>query len=35
MQHAHFSKNLAILGGILLLAVTAGGRLSVDGWRRR
>ena len=35
MQQAHFAKNLAIIGGLVLLAVTGGGRLSVDGWRRR
>jgi putative oxidoreductase len=35
MQHSHFSKNLTIIGGLVLLLVTAGGRFSVDGWRRR
>jgi len=35
MQQAHFAKNLAIIGGLVLLAVTGGGRFSVDGWRRR
>jgi putative oxidoreductase len=35
VQHVQFSKNLAIIGGLVLLAVTGGGRLSVDGWRRR
>jgi putative oxidoreductase len=35
MQHSHFFKNLAMMGGILLLVVTGGGRFSVDGWRRR
>ena len=35
MQQAHFAKNLAIIGGLVLLAVTGGGRLSIDGWRRR
>jgi putative oxidoreductase len=35
MQHNHFFKNLAMMGGILLLVVTGGGRFSVDGWRRR
>jgi putative oxidoreductase len=35
VQHVQFSKNLAIIGGLALLVVTGGGRLSVDGWRRR
>ena len=35
MQHSHFFKNLAMMGGILLLVVTGGGRFSLDGWRRR
>lgn len=35
MQHSHFFKNLAMMGGILLLTVTGGGRFSLDGWRRR
>jgi putative oxidoreductase len=35
MHQNHFSKNLAILGGLVLLVVTGGGRFSVDGWRRR
>jgi putative oxidoreductase len=35
MQQAHFSKNLAIIGGLLLLVVTGGGRFSIDGWRKR
>jgi putative oxidoreductase len=35
MQHSHFLKNLTILGGLVLLLVTAGGRFSVDGWRGR
>jgi putative oxidoreductase len=35
MQHVHFSKNLAIIGGLILLVVTGGGRFSVDGWRKR
>jgi putative oxidoreductase len=35
MQHSHFLKNLAIMGGIVLLFVTRAGRFSVDGWRRR
>jgi putative oxidoreductase len=35
MQQAHFAKNLAIIGGLMLLVVTGGGRVSVDGWRKR
>ena len=35
MQKSHFAKNLAIIGGLVLLFVTAGGRFSVDGWRRK
>jgi putative oxidoreductase len=35
MQQGHFAKNLTIIGGLVLLFVTAGGRLSVDGWRRK
>lgn len=35
MQQSHFAKNLTIIGGLILLFVTAGGRFSVDGWRRR
>lgn len=35
MQQSHFAKNLTIIGGLVLLFVTAGGRLSVDGWRRK
>lgn len=34
-QHANFSKNLAIIGGLMLLVVTGGGRFSLDAWRRR
>ena len=34
-QSVQFAKNLAILGGFLLLLVQGGGRLSFDGWRRR
>jgi putative oxidoreductase len=33
-QASHFSKNLAIIGGQILLLVTGGGRFSWDGWRR-
>ena len=35
MQQSHFAKNITIIGGLVLLFVTAGGRFSVDGWRRR
>lgn len=35
MQQGQFAKNLAIIGGFVLLVVTAGGRFSVDAWRRR
>ena len=36
MQQSHFSKNLTIIGGLILLFVTRGGRFSFDGrWRRR
>jgi putative oxidoreductase len=35
MQQGQFAKNLAIIGGFLLMMVTGGGRFSVDGWRRR
>ena len=31
-QESQFFKNLAIIGGFLLLYVTGGGRHSVDGW---
>lgn len=35
MQQSHFAKNVTIIGGLILLFVTRGGRFSVDGWRRR
>jgi putative oxidoreductase len=35
MQQSHFAKNITIIGGLVLLVVTAGGRFSVDGWRKR
>jgi putative oxidoreductase len=35
MQQGQFMKNLAIIGGFFLLAVTGAGRFSVDAWRRR
>jgi putative oxidoreductase len=34
-QQGQFMKNLAIIGGFFLLAVTGAGRFSVDAWRRR
>jgi putative oxidoreductase len=34
-QYAHFCKNLAIMGGTLLLYLTGGGRFSLDNWLRR
>jgi putative oxidoreductase len=34
-QHTNFWKNVTMMGGIVLLFVTAGGRYSVDGWLRR
>jgi putative oxidoreductase len=35
VQQTNFAKNLTIIGGLILLAVTGAGRFSVDGWRRR
>jgi putative oxidoreductase len=35
IQQGQFMKNLALIGGFLLMLVTGGGRFSVDGWRRR
>ena len=35
MQHTQFWKNMSIKGGLVLLLVTAGGRLSVDWLLRR
>ena len=35
IQQGQFAKNLAIIGGFFLLAVTGAGRFSVDAWRRR
>ena len=35
MQQSHFAKNLTIVGGLVLLFVTAGGRFSIDGLRGR
>lgn len=34
-QQGQFAKNVTIIGGLVLLVVTGGGRFSVDGWRRR
>jgi len=35
MQQGQFAKNLAIIGGFLLMMITGAGRFSMDGWRRR
>jgi len=35
IQQGQFAKNLAIIGGFLLMLITGPGRFSVDGWRRR
>jgi putative oxidoreductase len=34
-QHAQFYKNVAIMGGTLLLYVLGAGRFSLDAWLRR
>ncbi len=34
-QYAQFCKNLAIMGGTLLLYVLGAGRFSLDAWLRR
>ena len=34
-QYSNFCKNLAIMGGALLLYVLGAGRFSVDAWLRR
>jgi putative oxidoreductase len=34
-QHSHFWKNVTMMGGLVVLFVTAGGRLSVDTWLRQ
>jgi putative oxidoreductase len=34
-QYAHFCKNLAIMGGAILLYLTGGGRFSLDNWLRQ
>lgn len=34
-QYNHFLKNIATMGGTLLLFVTGAGRFSIDGWLRR
>jgi len=33
-QLLHFEKDIAIAGGLFVLAVCGAGRWSVDGWRR-
>jgi putative oxidoreductase len=33
-QYAHFCKNLAMMGGLLVLYLTGSGRFSVDRWMR-
>jgi putative oxidoreductase len=35
MQQGQFAKNLAIIGGFMLMMLSGAGRFSVDGWRRR
>jgi len=35
MQQGQFMKNVALIGGFMLMLVGGAGRLSVDGWRRR
>jgi len=35
MQETHFRKNLAIMGGAILLYLTGGGRFSLDNWLRQ
>ena len=32
LQFIHFTKNLAMMGGMLFLFVTGGGRYSLDAW---
>jgi putative oxidoreductase len=34
-QYANFCKNLAIMGGALLLYIVGAGRFSIDAWLRR
>ena len=34
-QYINFIKNLAIIGGLVLLFVTGAGRFSIDGWLRK
>ena len=34
-QSSHFWKNISMMGGQVLLFVTAGGRYSIDAWLRR
>jgi putative oxidoreductase len=35
IQQSNFAKNITIIGGLILLYVTGGGRFSIDGLRRR
>ena len=35
MQQGQFMKNLALIGGFLMMVITGAGRFSADGWRRR
>ena len=34
-QYINFMKNIAIMGGMVLLFSTGAGRFSVDGWLKR
>jgi len=34
-QFNNFAKNMAVIGGLLLLYVTGAGRFSIDGWLRK
>ena len=35
IQNVNFYKNVAMIGGLFFLFVSAGGRFSIDGWLRR
>jgi len=35
IQNVNFYKNVAMVGGLFFLFVSAGGRFSIDGWLRR
>ncbi|MGE0626925.1 MAG: DoxX family protein [Hyphomicrobiaceae bacterium] len=35
MHHTHFWKNVTMMGGLVVLFVTAGGRFSLDRWLAR